>query len=71
MFKAPAAAHSTPSQSLYDQIMGGREVPSPTSLAIQRSRSLGRETPTHGPTTLPPRPPGQRTPTSVARKVKE
>jgi len=63
--------HSNPSQSLYDQIMGPREIPSPTSLAIQRSRSLGRDTPTHVPSNLPPRAPGPRTPTSVARKVLE
>ena len=67
---------STPAQSLYDQIMG-REQQSPQLTNFQRSRSLGHhyqrgEPPPGQPgANLPPRPPGHRTPTSVARKVFE
>ena len=67
--------NATPSQMLYDQIMNSQGRPPPMgSAALQRSRSLGRDsTPTHiGGGHLPPRaPPGSRTPTSVARKVLE
>ncbi|XP_023338915.1 uncharacterized protein LOC111709480 [Eurytemora carolleeae] len=75
-----APSPNNPSQSLYDQIMGNqrdvsspyfRDVSSPSSLAIQRSRSLGRDAPPPTSSNLPPRPPGARTPTSVARKVLE
>ena len=68
----PAAG---PAQSLYDQIMG-REHQSPKLTNFQRSRSLGhhyqRAESGDQPTShLPPRPPGPRTPTSVARKMFE
>ena len=69
-------------QSLYDQIMGrdqaGAVASSPKLPNFQRSRSLGHhyqrgDQPEPGgqPSHLPPRPPGPRTPTSVARKVFE
>ena len=66
---------STPAQSLYDQIMG-REQQSPKLTNFQRSRSLGHHYQRGEPAgdagaNLPPRPPGHRTPTSVARKVFE
>ena len=76
----PPTAHksqvtSTPAQSLYDQIMG-REQQSPKLTNFQRSRSLGHhyqrgEPPGEAGANLPPRPPGHRTPTSVARKMFE
>ena len=69
------ATTSTPAQSLYDQIMG-REQQSPNTPNFQRSRSLGHHyqrqaDPGDAGANLPPRPPGHRTPTSVARKVFE
>jgi len=68
-------ANPTPSQMLYDQIMNGQGRPPPMgSAALQRSRSLGRDsTPTHLPNVGGSRvgPAGSRTPTSVARKVLE
>ena len=76
-----AGGGATAAQSLYDQIMGrdGREqqaaqASSPQLQNFQRSRSLGhhyQREPQQGPAHLPPRPPGPRTPTSVARKVFE
>jgi len=70
--KVSQGPSSTPGQSIYDQIMG-REQQSPKLPNFQRSRSLGHhyqrensEVPN-----LPPRPPGPRTPTSVARRVLE
>ena len=71
------AAASTAAQSLYDQIMGrDQQSPqSPNTPNFQRSRSLGhhyqRAEPGDAGANLPPRPPGHRTPTSVARKVFE
>ena len=78
-----AGAGVTPAQSLYDQIMGRDQTAaaaaaSPKLPNFQRSRSLGHhyqrgdQPPPDGQTShLPPRPPGPRTPTSVARKVFE
>ena len=76
----PPQAQANPAQSLYDQIMG-RDQTSPKLPNFQRSRSLGHhyqrgseaglEAGGQQPSHLPPRPPGPRTPTSVARKVFE
>ena len=79
-----AGAAATPAQSLYDQIMGRDQsaaAASPKLPNFQRSRSLGHhyqrgdqpgpEAVPGQPAHLPPRPPGPRTPTSVARKVFE
>lgn len=79
-----AGGGATAAQSLYDQIMGrdgareqqqqAAQASSPQLQNFQRSRSLGhhyQREPQQGPAHLPPRPPGPRTPTSVARKVFE